>query len=68
MPAKEMERVRPQEEGKGMSKIQDALGDKAVVVRIRRPNQTTPTKIYETPAAQAAVEDEWDYEDEWWGS
>ena len=50
-----------------MTKMQDALGDKAVLVRIRRYN-TTPT-IHETPVPQDVPEDEWNYEaDEWWGS
>ena len=51
-----------------MSKITEALGDKATVVRIRRPSQTTPTVIHETPTPEAVVEDGWDYEEEWWGS
>ena len=51
-----------------MTKMQDALGDKAVLVRIRRYN-TTPTEIHETPVPQAVAEDEWNYEaEEWWGS
>ena len=52
-----------------MTKMQDALGDKARVVRIRRPSQSAPTKIHETPVPQDVPEDEWNYEaDEWWGS
>ena len=52
-----------------MSKLTEALGDKAAVVRIRRNNQTTPTEIHETPVPQNVAEDEWHYEaDEWWGS
>ena len=50
-----------------MTKMQDALGDKAVLVRIRRYN-TTPT-IHETPVPQDVPEDELYYEaEEWWGS
>ena len=52
-----------------MSKLTEALGDKATVVRIRRPSQTTPTEIHETPVPQNVTEDEWHYEaEEWWGS
>ena len=52
-----------------MSKLTEALGDKAVVVRIRRTNQTTPTQVHETPVPQDVPEYEWNYEaDEWWGS
>ena len=57
------------EYNRGMSKLTEALGDKAVLVRIRRPSQSTPTEIHETPVPQNIPEDEWHYEaEEWWGS
>jgi hypothetical protein len=52
-----------------MTKLTEALGDKATIVRIRRTNQAAPTQVHETPVPQDTPEDEWNYEaDEWWGS